>query len=552
VSRKQITLLTLLVCVPLAALVWLGGRLARDERARLRRDLQDLLAEQLGDANQIVDRFFQKRQRELLRVTDLATFETGSLRATVRSDPHLLQLFVLEPEGEILHPPLAGPLNQSEREFLERARVFLQDKDLIRAADLQTESAVDQVSGFSDSASTATHGWYAWYWGRGVHLIFWRRLPTGHIVGAELDRARWIADLIAELPQTPQATGMVDSGPAAQSRIQLVDSHDDTIYQWGAFEPPPGATPFAEQPASAPLSAWRFKFFVAEDRFAALAGRSAYFNLIAGLSAIGVVLLTLAGFFYRESSRELREAATRVNFVNQVSHELKTPLTNIRMYAELLAEQLQDGENGETDDEADAQRRLSIIISESGRLSRLIGNVLTFAQQQRRQIELNLRPGRIDDTIHAVIQQFQPTLQSQGVVPKFVAGAGAVVNFDADAVEQILVNLFNNVEKYAVQGKRLDITSRHDGERTTILVSDAGPGVPPAERDRIFQPFYRISHRLEGPAGAGIGLSIARGLARLHGGDLRLVDSADGATFEVDLHTPLAKSPQKKLQEGDS
>ena len=77
VSSKQITLLALLVCVPLAALVWLGGRLVRDERARLRRDLQDLLAKQLGDANQIVDRFFQKRQRELLRVTDLATFETG-------------------------------------------------------------------------------------------------------------------------------------------------------------------------------------------------------------------------------------------------------------------------------------------------------------------------------------------------------------------------------------------------------------------------------------------------------------------------------------------
>jgi signal transduction histidine kinase len=375
-------------------------------------------------------------------------------------------------------------------------------------------------------------------------LIFWRRLPTGHIVGAELDRARWIADLIAELPQTPQA-----ETPAAQSRIQLVDSHDDTIYQWGAFEPPRGAAPLAEQPVSAPLSAWRFKFFVAEERFTALAGRSAYFNLIAGLSAIGVVLLMLAGFFYRESSRELREAATRVNFVNQVSHELKTPLTNIRMYAELLAEQLPDGE---TDDDADAQRRLSIIISESGRLSRLIGNVLTFAQQQRRQIELNLRPGRIDDTIHAVIQQFQPMLQSQGVVPTFVAGAGAVVNFDADAVEQILVNLFNNVEKYATQGKRLDIASRQEGERTTILVSDAGPGVPPAERDRIFQPFYRISNRLEGPAGAGIGLSIARGLARLHEGDLRLVDSAAGATFEVNLRTPLPTSQLKSLKEVDA
>ena len=545
-SSKQITLLALLVCVPLAALVWLGGRLARDERARLRRDLQVLLAKQLGDVNQIVDRFFQKRQRELLGVTDLATFETGALRSTVRSDPRLLQLFVLEPDGDILHPPLAEPLNQSEREFLERARVFLQDKDLLRAADRQTESASGTArSGFYGQTSTAPHGWYTWYWGRGVHLIFWRRLPSGHIVGAELDRSRWIADLIAELPQTPLA-----ETPASQSRIQLVDSHDEAVYQWGAYEPHSSAAPLAEMPVSAPLSAWRLKFFVAEDRFPALAGRSAEFNYIAGLAAIGVVLLTLAGFFYRESSRELREAATRVNFVNQVSHELKTPLTNIRLYAELLSEQLQEGDSV---DAASAQRRLAIIVSESGRLSRLIGNVLTFAQQQRRQIELNLQPGRVDDTIQAVIQQFQPALHAQGVRTTFDAGASTVVNFDADAVEQILVNLLNNVEKYAVQGRRLDITSRQGGERTTIFVADAGPGIPPAEQDRIFQPFYRISNRLEGPAGAGIGLSIARGLARLHKGDLRLVDSAAGATFEIDLHTPpSAKPTQKGFQEGES
>jgi signal transduction histidine kinase len=546
VSSKQITSLALLVCVPLAALAWLGGRLARDERAKLRRDLQGVLAKQLGDANQIVDRFFQTRQRELLNVTDLPTFETGALRATVRRHPHLLQLFVLAPNGDTLHPPLAEPLNQSEREFLERARVFLQDKDLIRAADRQTESVAGSApSGLKDPNLATTHGWYVWYWGRGVHLIFWRRLRSGHIVGVELDRSRWIADLIAELPQTPQA-----ETPASQSRIQLVDSHDDVVYQWGAFEPPREATPLAEIPASAPLSSWRFKFFLAEDRFTALAGRSATFNLIAGLSAIGVVLLLLAGYFYRESSRELREAATRVNFVNQVSHELKTPLTNIRMYAELLAEQLHEGE---AVDAASARGRISIIVNECGRLSRLIGNVLTFAQQQRRQCALNPRPGRVDDTIQAVIQQFQPALHAQGVATTFVAGAGDIVNFDTDALEQILVNLFNNVEKYAVQGKRLDIASRQDGERTTILVSDAGPGISLVEQNRIFQPFYRISNRLEGPAGAGIGLAIARGLTRLHKGDLRLVDSARGATFEIDLHTPRSpSSPGKRCQEGES
>jgi signal transduction histidine kinase len=539
VSKKQVALLALLVCVPLTALVWLGGRLAQGERARVRRDLQQLLAKQLEDANQIVERFFQKRQRELLRVTDLPTFDPAALRDTVRSNPHLLQLFVLKPDGELLHPPLAGPWNQSEREFLERARVFLQDKDLVRAADRQAETALGRGALPPETASPARapYGWYAWHWGRGVHLIFWRRLESGHIVGAELDRARWIADLIAELPQTPAA-----ETPAAQARIQLVDSHDQAVYQWGAFEPPTDAAPLAELSVVPPLAAWRLKFFVAEDRFAALAGRSATFNLVAGLSAMGVVLLVLAGIFYRESSRELREAATRVNFVNQVSHELKTPLTNIRLYAELLAEQLRADEVADT---ARAQQRLDVIVSESGRLSRLIGNVLAFSQQQRQRVELNPRPGRIDDTIGAVIEQFRPALEAQGVATKFMAGAGDMVYFDSDALEQILVNLLSNVEKYAAQGQRLDISSRQAGERTTILVSDAGPGIPPAERDRIFQPFYRINNRLEGPTGAGIGLSIARGLARLHQGDVRLKESSRGSTFEVDLHTPRSAKAQQ-------
>jgi signal transduction histidine kinase len=90
------------------------------------------------------------------------------------------------------------------------------------------------------------------------------------------------------------------------------------------------------------------------------------------------------------------------------------------MYAELLAAQL---DNGENIDVASAEQRLAVIVNESGRLSRLIGNVLTFSQQQRRQIELNPQQGRVDDTIQAVIQQFQPALQAQGVVTKFVAAS---------------------------------------------------------------------------------------------------------------------------------
>ncbi|MCH7728560.1 MAG: hypothetical protein IH991_19070, partial [Planctomycetes bacterium] len=109
------------------------------------------------------------------------------------------------------------------------------------------------------------------------------------------------------------------------------------------------------------------------------------------LAVMGVALGGLAIYLYRGHAREMHEASQRVNFVNQVSHELKTPLTNIRMYADLMELDLQaiDAESA-----AKPHSRLQVIISESQRLSRLIGNVLTFAKQQRGPMELRLRTGQ--------------------------------------------------------------------------------------------------------------------------------------------------------------
>ena len=538
--KKQAFLLVLIVLLPLVALVWLGGRIARNEQAQVRQQLRDLLTEQLKETERVVLRYFQQRERDFLRLTELDSFDAARLRQIIRQQPRMRQLFVLEPDGRLRHPA-AGPLNRTEQEFLSRAKVLLADKDLVRAARGELESAAfvqltsnqTKVPSFFQQATVSTHGWYVWYWGRGLNLIFWRRMSSGHVVGVELERSRWISDLIAELP----LTSFVDT-PETASRVKLVDSSDQPVYEWGAFEPDTEAQALVEVPLSAPLTAWRLKYFLAESDFAALAGRSTYFNLVAGLTVLGFGLLGLAIYFYRESSRELREAATRVNFVNQVSHELKTPLTNIRMYAELLERDLKMLSPEEATQPSD---RLGVIVTESGRLSRLIGNVLTFAKQQRHQIVLKRTSGRVDDVVRAVVQQFEPTFKRENVEVRVESATCPVVQFDADLVEQILVNLFSNVEKYAATGKHLNVTSRQIGDRTELLVSDQGPGIPKAEHERVFQPFFRTSDCLEGPAGAGIGLSIARSLARLHGGDVVLVNSPSGATFKIELHTPPTK-----------
>ena len=253
--------------------------------------------------------------------------------------------------------------------------------------------------------------------------------------------------------------------------------------------------------------------------------------MFAGLLALGVMLMGLTIYLYRESARELRDARQRVGFVNQVSHELKTPLTNIRMYAELLDRDINE-------DDTRARKKLDIIVSESQRLSRLIGNVLTFARQQRNTVKLHRQPGVVDEVVDDVLAQFGPSFDDKSIAVERNADAGATVRVDRDALAQIIANVVGNVEKYAAAGQHMRVDTSQDGATSTIVVTDRGPGVPASKREAVFAPFVRLEDGLtEGVAGTGIGLALARELAREHGGDLRIVPSKEGTVVELTLHT---------------
>ncbi|HRK35663.1 MAG TPA: HAMP domain-containing sensor histidine kinase, partial [Candidatus Hydrogenedentes bacterium] len=156
-------------------------------------------------------------------------------------------------------------------------------------------------------------------------------------------------------------------------------------------------------------------------------------------------------------------------------------------------------------------------------------------------LKLRPAPGSVDACVASVLSQFKPALEARGIEVASRLDANRTVMIDADAIGQIVGNLVSNVEKYASAGKRLYVESKQDGDSVRVTVSDEGPGVPEKDRKRVFEPFYRVSDKLtDGVAGTGIGLTIARELARLHGGDLALVPSEHGAKFVVTLHCPPA------------
>ncbi len=509
----------LFVCLPLAVIVVIGWRLARDEHAMAQQRMRNLLSARLQDSDRILRTYFDEQQVALARLLDAMPLDAAAIRETVRDHPLVAQIFVIHPSGALLHPDTRGPLNDSERRFLEDFGALFVDNSLIHAGTREGRQA------------TVATGWLERFHGPGLHLIYYQRNNDGVVRGVLLPRARWMADLIERLPTTEVSAAR---GMSPSACTCLVDSTGRPVYRWGMYEPAENETPLQEWVAHPPLASWRLQHFGDTTALTAV-GRTTYLSMLSALAATVVVMVIGGAWFCREYNRRTREATHRVSFVNQVSHELKTPLTNIRMYAELLERDLAAAGPHDT-----AHRKhLGIIVDESQRLSRLIGNVLTFAQSQRQQLSVRPRPAVVDDIITAVVTHFSPTLNRCGIDVTVDAGAGHLVEVDVDAVEQILGNLINNVEKYASAGERLEICSCQDGATTTIVVCDHGPGIPGHHRDRIFDPFHRVSDRISDAPGTGIGLPIARELARLHGGDVCLTASETGARFEVTLHTPL-------------
>ena len=194
----------------------------------------------------------------------------------------------------------------------------------------------------------------------------------------------------------------------------------------------------------------------------------------------------------------------------------------------------------EPDENDRARAHLAVITSESSRLSRLINNVLSLAQLRRDATQMRCQVASVDQIINGVVDQFRPSLDELKIAILLDLETQQPVMVDVDAVEQMLGNLFSNVEKYAAEGPQLRITSRRYEELTVIDVVDAGPGIPPEFAQRVFVPFERASNHLESATGTGIGLAIAQGLARRHGGDLVLMETSDGAQFRLSIHTPAA------------
>ncbi|MGR8918934.1 MAG: sensor histidine kinase, partial [Gammaproteobacteria bacterium] len=279
---------------------------------------------------------------------------------------------------------------------------------------------------------------------------------------------------------------------------------------------------------SAPLSGFELVYSVADLPLGAGARFLAWVTL-----ALAIVLAGGCLLMYRLGAGQIRLNRQQQDFVAAVSHELKTPLTSIRMYAEMLRAGW-----------ADEQRRLSyydFIHDESERLSRLINNVLRLARMTRGQDELALTPVAIGAALERVAARLGSQLEAadfsleRRLEP---AAAARVVEIDEDALTQILINLVDNAIKFTPEGapRRLELRLSAGADTVTVGLRDHGQGVPRAQMKRIFELFYRAESELtRETVGTGIGLALVRRLAGAMRARVDVANREPGAEFTLTL-----------------
>lgn len=361
------------------------------------------------------------------------------------------------------------------------------------------------------------------------HLVLFRKVWRNgerQIQGLLIDQERFLNTVIVEAFRSTALATMSTLAVAYQDNvIATIAGRINSGYPDNAVELD-GALLYQSHLA-APLGGLQLIFSI--DRLPPGPGAR-----VLAWTTIIIVLVFLGGFYalYRMGLSQINLARQQQDFVSAVSHELKTPLTSIRMYGEMLKEGWADEEK--------RQQYYGYIHDESERLTRLISNVLQLAQITRNEPQFDMKPRAVGELMSHIESKIVNQVESAGFELAFARDPDAdkaMIEIDDDCFAQIIINLVDNAIKFSRDAtrKRIEISCTISRDNTvTFAVRDYGPGVPKDQMKKIFKLFYRSESELtRETVGTGIGLAIVHQLVTAMSGKVDVLNRDPGVEFKV-------------------
>jgi len=295
--------------------------------------------------------------------------------------------------------------------------------------------------------------------------------------------------------------------------------------------------PIVEQPLRDPLDFWKLAIFPTLENPLLSGGGQWLYAKLWGVFLLWLVIIVGAGLVMYNLLKQRRLSLQKTTFISSITHELKTPLTSIKMFSDFLTK------NVNLQNDPEAQKYLGIIKTESNRLAQLVDNVLDFAKIERGIKQYHFEYEEPEAVIHSVVDTFRYQANIHGVPIELKLEAPMPEVFiDRNAVSQALINLISNAIKYSPNKQKITVEAAKNEQYVNISVTDHGIGIEKKHLEHIFDDYFRINEKSsENIAGTGLGLPLVKRIAEAHGGSVA-VESEYGKGSIFTLKLPLAKT----------
>lgn len=410
------------------------------------------------------------------------------------------------------------------------ARSVTPEKEIQQALPQLSKTTTAEAE-FRQLVGEDTSGAIARFLENKLTLLLWYRSPRDPqlVFGAQL--------LLPAITQDLARLVQVDSALGQDICVALLDENGRPVARTHPSFSANWKHPFVASEIGEALPHWEIAVYLVNPDKLNQTARTLAFTL----SLMIVILLFAIGIggwlIVADTRRQLAVARQKTDFVSNVSHELKTPLTSIRMFSELLS-------SGRVLEETKQRSYLQIIATEAARLTRLINNVLDFARIERGEKKYDFQDCDLVTLVNETVANYRPHLEAGGFTLDYEpTGKHPVIRADRDAISQVLLNLLSNAEKYGAGRKAIVVETRIESSPRSVIrirVLDRGNGVPRGAEEKIFEQFYRAHDSLSsGIQGSGLGLTLARQIARAHGGDITHAPrDGGGSVFTLELPIP--------------